>query len=316
MIIHSPQAARERDVSALDDRLIRALQSDGRASVYELARVLGTSRDLVSRRLSALLEGERLRVVAALTPRFAGLHVLIHGGVLVDGPAAPVAEQIADLPGTVFVSRVAGVYPIVFESRHSDADELHATLERIRTIPSVRQIRVNTYDALLKEFITASSTPDVGTSVALDGIDQELIAILQNDGRTSYRALSEAVRLSPSSTRARVQRLIRAGVIRISAINTGGLSRNRVAIGIGITLRGDATPVRDLLVRAPAIDLVARSHGTYDFIATAVGTASAGILALIEELRALPEIGSLETWAHLDIVKEDYTRTLGPAIRS
>ena len=35
----------------------------------------------------------------------------------------------------------------------------------------------------------------------------------------------------------------------------------------------------------------------------------------IEELRALPEVGSLETWAHLDIIKEDYTRTLGRIVR-
>lgn len=315
-MIHTPAGDRGRDVRALDDQLIRALQADGRASVYELARTVGASRDLVSRRLSALLDGDALRIVAALNPRFAGLYLLIHGCVLIDGPAAPVAERIAALPGTVFVSRVAGVYPIVFESRHRDAAELHVMLERIRTIPTVRQIRVNTYDTLLKEFITASSDTDVSPTVKLDEIDQELISILQEDGRTSYRALGDAVRLSASSTRARVQRLVGTDVIRISAINTGGLSRNRVAIGMGITLRGDAAPVGEHLVRSPAIDLVARTHGTYDFIATAVGASSAGILALIEDLRALPEIDSLETWAHLDIVKEDYTRTLGPSIRS
>jgi DNA-binding Lrp family transcriptional regulator len=139
--------------------------------------------------------------------------------------------------------------------------------------------------------------------------------VLQDDGRASYRTLADTVRLSPSSARARVRRLLDAGVIRIAAIDAGGLSRNRVAVGVGIHLRGDAGPVHRYLVATPAADLAADAHGAYDVIATIVGTTTANVLAVIEELRALPEVGSLETWAHLDIIKEDYTRTLGRIMR-
>ena len=298
-------------MDALDVRLIRKLRADGRSSVYQLARDLGASRDLVSRRLSALLASGDIRIVATLNPRFAGLHVLIHAAVQVDGPAASVARQIAELPSVVFVSLVTGAVPLVFESRHCDATELQETLHRVRSIPEVRQVRVNRYDELIKEFVTARLTGEVNPRVRLDDIDQDLIGLLQTDGRTSYRDLAEKVRLSPSSTRARVHRLIRAGVIRISAINAGGLSRERNATGLGITLCGDAAPVRDYLIQSSAIDLAVRSQGSYDFIATAVGTTPADVLAVLDSLRALPEVCSLETWAHLDIIKEDYTRTLG-----
>jgi len=301
----------ERDTDALDSSLVRALQADGRASIHELARTLGVSRDLVSRRLGTLIGRDGLRVVAALDPGFAGLNVLIHGLVAVDGRARPVAEQLADLPDTVFVSLVGGSSPVVFESRHGDLDELHATLSAIREIPGVRGLRVSTYDALLKEFITAASV----TSVKLDRLDHDLIAVLQDDGRASYRELADKVRLSPSSARARVRRLLDAGVIRIAAIDAGGLSRNRVAVGVGIGLRGSAEPVHRYLVDARAVDLAADAHGAYDVIATIVGTTRTGVLSVIEDLRALPEVGSLETWAHLDIIKEDYTRTLGRIVR-
>ncbi|MBO1737864.1 hypothetical protein [Leifsonia sp. TF02-11] len=131
----------------------------------------------------------------------------------------------------------------------------------------MRQLRVSTYDALLKEFITAASVHEA----RLDRLDHDLIAVLQEDGRASYR--------------------------------------------VGIALRGPAEPVHRYLVATSAVDLAADAHGAYDAIATIVGSTTGGVLAVIEQLRSLPEVGSLKTWAHLDIIKEDYTRTLGRIVR-
>ena len=49
---------------------------------------------------------------------------------------------------------------------------------------------------------------------ALDRIDFEILAILQNDGRTSNKELAAAVALAPSTCLGRVRRLIDEGVIR------------------------------------------------------------------------------------------------------
>lgn len=302
-------ATRGGDVDALDGSLIRALQQNGRASIHDLARDLAVSRDVVSQRLRVLIGRDRLRVVAALDPGFVGQHLLVHAMVVVDGPARPVAERIAGMPEAVFVSLVSGGIPLVFESRHGDTAGLHATLAAVRAIPAVRRVRVTTYDEVLKGFFVARSRRDV----TLDAIDRDLIAVLQDDGRASFRSLAIAVHLSPSSARARVHRLIDAGVIRISAIKSGGLSRNRVAIGLGIAVRGDTEPVRRHIVASPAVDFAARSHGVYDFVATIVGTTAADVVAVIEGVRALGDVGTVDTWTHLDLIKEDYTRTLGPA---
>lgn len=291
----------------LDAGLIRALQEDGRASIRDLAEEFGSSRDFVSRRLQHLTHHEGLRIVAAVDPVFAGHRLLTHVRVSIDGPAGPIARNLAELPEPVFVSMVSGLYPLVFESRHANANELHDLLARVRAMPSVQKLQVTTYVTVLKGFFVAGRRGEV----ALDELDHELIAMLQGDGRASFRTLSDAVHLSPSSARARVRKLIDAGVIRISALKSGGLSRNRVAIGIGITARGDVEPIRRLIMDSPAIDFAARSHGDYDFIATIIGTSSANALETLEELRALPEISSLESWAHLNIIKEDYARAIG-----
>lgn len=264
-------------------------------------------RDYVSLRLRALTGRGGLRVVAALDPGFAGHHVLTHAMVSLTGAARPVAERIAELSDAVFVSLVSGSRPLIFESRHGDDRQLHEMLAQVRAIPTVQQVRVTTYAEVIKGFFVADSRSEITP----DEIDERLIAELQRDGRVSYRDLADAVHLSPSSARSRVRRLIDAGVIRIAAIPSGGLSRNRLAVGVGVTLRGDAEPVRRFIVEQRAIEFAARTHGIHDFIATIAGSTSAGVLTVLEELRALPQVGSLESWTHLDIIKEDYTRALG-----
>ncbi|REJ03888.1 Lrp/AsnC family transcriptional regulator [Microbacterium bovistercoris] len=297
----------DRDVDDLDGRLIHALQQNGRASIQDLAQRLDAPRDYVSQRLHRLIEHGGLRVIAALDPGFAGHHVLVHAMVTVSGPARPVADEIARIDDAVFVSMVSGAHPLVFESRHGDDARLHEMLDRVRRISAVRQVRVTTYAEVLKGFFVAESR----TEIALDELDHLLISALQGDGRESYRALADAVHLSPSSARSRVRRLIDAGVIRISAIPSGGLSRNRVAVGVGITLSDDAEPVRQYILDSPVIEFAARTHGSYDFIVTIGASSTAGALTVLEEIRALPQVGGLETWTHLDVIKEDYARSLG-----
>ncbi|MBK0420582.1 Lrp/AsnC family transcriptional regulator [Leucobacter sp. CSA2] len=295
------------DSGSLDESLLRALRDDGRASIKDLAALLGVSRDVVSQRLRLLSERDGLRVVAALDPRFAGHNVLTNSKVEVEGPAAPVARRIAELDSTVFVSLTSGQYPIVFESRDADPAGLHRVLDAVRSIPGVRQVRVTTYVEIIKGFFVA----DERVEIRLDALDEALIAELQVDGRASYRALADTVHLSPSSARARVHRMIDAGVIRISTITSGMLSQGRLAIGLGIIARGDAAPIVEALRADPAVDLAARSHGSYDFVATIVGNSAKQLLGTIEALRGVPEVGSVESWTHYDIVKESYDRATG-----
>lgn len=300
-------AGREVDFDALDAGLIRQLQTNGRTSVNDLAQMLGASRTFIAHRLRHLVEHEGLRIVAALDPRFAGHHVLVHVKAEVDGPVKMPAAAVAALPDSVFVSHVSGEFPLVFESRHPDVNELHRMLDEVHRVPGIRRVSVSTYAEILKGFFVSNSKIEV----SLDNLDFQLVAILQQDGRTSFRALAEAVHLSPSSVRARVNRLIELGAIRISATKSGGISRSRLAVGLGITTSDDPDLVRAHILRSPDIAFAARAHGRYDFIATLVGATTAHLLDVIDEIRAIPAVSSLDTWTHFDIVKEDYARTLG-----
>jgi len=296
--------------SPFDTRLIRELQLDGRASIQDLARRLGTSRDLVSQRLRALTGEGGLRITAALDPAVAGHHVLVHGMVRISGPTAAVAERIAAMRNIVFVSKVSGTDPLVFESRHGSVEELHRMLDLVREIPAVQRVRVTTYAEVLKGFFVSAQPSEV----SLDALDHELIEILRDDGRASFRELAEAVHLSPSSVRSRVRKLVDSGAIRISATYAGGLSRSRLAIGFGIGSGGPSEPVSQFLNDSPAVEFAARTHGRHDFIGTVVGPSSAELLTVLDELRALPGVNEVESWVHLDVVKEAYAEAFDPLV--
>lgn len=288
-----------------DADLIHILQVDGRTSIRSLAEQLGQSRASVAARLRALLDDRTVRVVAAVDPVFLGQHVLAHVSIRTAGQAAAVAEPLRDMPETVFVSAVGGAHDLVSEVRLGSMSELHELLARIRALDGVLDINTIIYSTVVKGFFVSEYHGDV----TLDAIDEALIEQLQADGRKSFRALGEAVRLSPSAVATRVQRLIDGGVIKISAVEARGLAHRQLSMGIGMNLDDDTAVVEELQ-RGRGVDFAARTLGRFDVVATLVEPSAGALFASLERLRSLPGVTGVEAWLHLAVLKEDYARTL------
>ncbi|GLJ61629.1 MULTISPECIES: Lrp/AsnC family transcriptional regulator [Microbacterium] len=291
--------------------LVRALQEDGRASIHSLALRLGQSRAAVSTRLRAMLADGTVRVVAAVDPAFLGQHVLAHVSVRADGSVQPIAEHLRGLPETVLVSAVGGSHDLVTEVRVGSMATLHELLARIRGLSGVVDISTLIYSTVVKGFFVSDYQGDL----VIDDIDMSLIEMLQRDGRMSYRALGEAVRLSPSAVTTRVQRLIAGGVIKISAVEARGLAHRQLSMGVGLNLSGEDDAVIDALREWRGVDFAARTLGRFDAVATLVEPTAGALYASLERLRTLPGVARMESWLHLAVLKEDYARTLRPAAR-
>lgn len=291
-----------------DAELIRALQEDGRASIRSLSVRLGQSRAAVATRLKAMLDDRTVRVVAAVDPVFLGQHVLAHVSIRTDGAVELVAEHLRDLSETVLVSAVGGAHDVVTEIRVGSMSELHDLLAQIRAITGVLDISTIIYSTVIKGFFVS----EYHGGVTLDAIDEALIEQLQIDGRRSFRALGDEVRLSPSAVATRVQRLIDGGVIKISAVEARGLAHRQLSMGVGMTLGDDDEAVIDELRRGRGVDFAARTLGRFDAVATLVEPSAGALYASLERLRALPGVTRIEAWLHLAVLKEDYARTLGP----
>lgn len=300
------QSRTQATFDEVDAALIHALQINGRATIHDLSTELGISRDVASARLQRLLSVEGVRVVAAVDPQFAGHRVLANAAVQVEGPVAPVAQRIADIANSVFVSMTSGPLPVVFESRQHDEEELHRVLDEVRAIDGVRSIKISRYTDIMTGFFVSSHREPV----TIDAIDTQLIELLQRDGRLSYRTLAEAVHLSPTAVRARINKLVGSGAVRVSAITSGQLGRSRQAIGLGINARGDTSEIREYLLGSSDVNFAARAYGQYDFIATIEGPDSTQLLQTLDGLRGLQSVSELHSWAHFNIIKENYERAI------
>ncbi|MBW9094101.1 Lrp/AsnC family transcriptional regulator [Microbacterium jejuense] len=292
-----------------DAELIRELQVDGRASVNALAGRLGQSRAAVSARLRAMIADGTVRVVAAVDPVFLGQHVLAHVSIRTRGGVEPVAQHLRGSPETVLVSAVGGAHDLVTEVRVASMPALHELLGRIRALPGVADINTLIYTDVVKGFFVSEYHGDI----TIDAIDAALIEQLQRDGRTSYRSLGETVRLSPSAVTTRVQRLIDAGVIKISAVEARGLAHRQLSMGVGLNLAGADDEVAEALRTWRGVDFAARTLGRFDVVTTLVEPSAGALYASLERLRSIPGVSRAEAWFHLAVLKEDYARTLRPA---
>jgi len=60
----------------------------------------------------------------------------------------------------------------------------------------------------------------------------------------------------------------------------------------------------------PAVIFVARTLGRFDLLVTIRAFSSAQLVELLDTVRALPGVRGLESWSHLEVVKESYASGL------
>jgi Lrp/AsnC family transcriptional regulator, regulator for asnA, asnC and gidA len=137
-------------------------------------------------------------------------------------------------------------------------------------------------------------------SFTLDSVDEAIVTLLQDDGRSSYGAIGRAVGLSEAAARQRVNRLRDSGVMRIVAI-TDPLQLGRAVVGtLGIRVSGDTRVVATQLAQIDAIEYVVITAGSFDLLAEVVCASEDELLAVInEQVRSIPAVRETETFMHL-----------------
>lgn len=281
-----------------------ALREDPRMSITAIAEQVDAPRGVISHHVDALLGSNTIRVVAAVNPLFLGQHVIAHVSIEPRGPAGPIAEFISQLEEAVLVTAVSGSHSVVAEVRLNSHSELHALLSRVRLNPSVARIDTVIYSTVRKGYHSHNAI----THVRVDDADREIMAVLQQDGRASYTAISKHVALTPTTVRARIQRLVDAHVIRFGVVESRGTSGRQVSVGFGINSSDNLEPLMEHLIGHSGIEFAAECIGRFDVIGTCIGKDLQSIHTRLDGILALPHIDRLQTWTHLSTYKEDYSR--------
>ncbi|MGC0422625.1 Lrp/AsnC family transcriptional regulator [Embleya sp. AB8] len=282
--------------------LVHALQADGRLTYEALAGRVGLSRVATRARVQRLLDEGLVRIVGVVHPVVLGRTSMAHLSIAVDGPAAPVARAVADRSESVFVTMTAGRAPVVAELRAADFTALADAIAAVRRLPGVRAVDTVPYTHVLKDPYTPSRDPD---PIDLDDLDRQILEALQPDGRMPFAELAQHIALSPGATRARTLRLLDAGVFRVAALVRPGTLGLGQLVGFALRLTDPAATLPEIVAH-PSIQFVAACVGRADAVGTVGADSTEDLLTALDQLRTLPGVHDLETWLHLEMIKERY----------
>jgi len=143
------------------------------------------------------------------------------------------------------------------------------------------------------------------TPVSLDALDLALIRQLQHDGRMSLTDLAEAHRVSHGTIRNRLDRLLRSGVIRISAVvdpsRVGFPTRVIMVLNAGLA---EQEAIEQALAQLSEVTFVATVAGRFDFIIEAVFASDVHLRDfLVRKLSRIKGIQDTETLHVLNLGK-------------
>ena len=150
--------ARRRPVDETDVRLLERLAADGRSTYTDLAGVAQMSHAATRERVLALMAAGVVTVQTIVSPGVLGIRG--YAGLMIDveGPAQPVAEEVAALPDTTMVAIVLGHCDVLVEASYRDEAHLAELLDAVRSITGVRQVETFVYLVEVKESMTAGLT--------------------------------------------------------------------------------------------------------------------------------------------------------------
>ena len=143
--------------------------------------------------------------------------------------------------------------------------------------------------------------------VNIDQIDDEIIRLLQLDGRRPYTQLAKEVGLSEAAVRQRVQRLLESGIMQVVAVTDPlSLGMKRGAM-VAIKVEGDVKKVAFALGEMDDVVYVVLTAGNVDILAEVVVPDDEALLDLLNDrIRAIPGVASTETSIYLNLHKQTY----------
>lgn len=214
----------------LDRKIVVALQADGRSSWEVVAQACGASPHTVARRGQRLIDSGVARIIAIPEVGSDGPIDTFFAWIRCQaGAHVRVAAELMRRPDVRFAAIITGWADIIAELVLPRGNATRAAtivnlsdmdgIERIQTdlVVHVYKISHDWSQQLLHPGADTVITrePHVCDPAHLDDQDRQIIDLLREDGRASFRALAKSVRLNESTTRRRLDRLLARGCVSI-----------------------------------------------------------------------------------------------------
>lgn len=121
----------------IDQRLIEALQKNGREPFRRIAAEVGVSEATIRARYQRLCEDNILQVTGVTNPLGLGFDAIAMVGIRTSGAPEPVADAISQWDEADYVVITAGQFDVLVELVCADRRQLLDVTNRIRALDSV-----------------------------------------------------------------------------------------------------------------------------------------------------------------------------------
>lgn len=141
------------DLDEIDQKIIQALQKDGRTAFSQIAKQLNVSPGMIRIRYNRLVELGYLRIVAITNPLNVGYNAMALICVRVEGSKLlEAAKLIAAMDEVVYLVIISGRYDIVIEVMCVNQDDLLRFLvEKLYKVDGVKDSETFMHLKILKE---------------------------------------------------------------------------------------------------------------------------------------------------------------------
>lgn len=135
----------------------------------------------------------------------------------------------------------------------------------------------------------------------MDALDQQLLALLRGDARTSIADLAKTLHVSRGTVHNRIKRLEREGPIMGYTVRLRSEAESEeIKAWMSIVIEGDKTgEVVRLLRGEPAITALHDTNGRWDLLAEVRAPSIPKLFEVLERVRKIKGIGTTETSIHL-----------------
>ena len=135
----------------------------------------------------------------------------------------------------------------------------------------------------------------------MDTLDQQLVALLRIDARTSHATLARKLGISRGTIINRLSRLEKAGLIIGYTVRLRPEARpQEIRAWMSIAVEGDRTrEVVRALLGEPALTSLHDTNGRWDLLAEVHAASLDGLAKVLERIRKIKGIETSETSIHL-----------------
>lgn len=140
-------------IDEIDQRIIEALQQDGRRPFTKIAADLGISEASVRQRVANLINNQVMQIVAVTNPIKLGFSLASMIGIRVSGERLlEVAQEIAEFDEVIYLIICTGRFDMLAEVVCHDNDHLLSFLtEKLYKVPGVMQAETYMYLRVCKD---------------------------------------------------------------------------------------------------------------------------------------------------------------------